>query len=205
MVRSPAVTAVIVLGFAVLAVAVGLFFERRSFCRHLCPIGGLIGIYSMTAPVELRAKDAAVCATDRDKACYRGSEAAGGCPMFEFPGSMDRNNYCTLCARCVSGCSHHNLVLRFRAFGQDVWASKRRLLDEAYLAVVLVGLTLLVTAQMLSAWPEWISARPGRSRPSCAPLPSASRPKPQCPKPRTNPTVSAWMPAVGCARSFSRP
>jgi ferredoxin len=160
-VRSPAVTAVIVLGFAALAVAVGLFFERRSFCRHLCPIGGLIGIYSMTAPVELRARDAAVCATDRDKACYRGSEAAGGCPMFEFPGSMDRNNYCTLCAQCVGSCSHQNLVLRFRAFGQDVWASKRRLLDEAYLAVVLVGLTLLVTAQMLSAWPGWISALAG--------------------------------------------
>ncbi|HLE43944.1 MAG TPA: 4Fe-4S binding protein [Methylomirabilota bacterium] len=159
-VRSPRVTAGIVLGFAALAVLVGLFFERRSFCRHLCPIGGLIGIYSMTAPVELRAKDGAVCAADRDKACYRGSEAgpgSPGCPMFEFPGSLDRNNYCTFCAACVVGCEQQNLVLRLRAFGKDLWASRHRVLDEAYLAAVLVGLTLLVTAEMLAAWPEWIS------------------------------------------------
>ncbi len=157
-VRSPWVTAWIVLFFAALAVGIGLFYERRSFCRYLCPIGGLIGIYSMTAPVELRARDGAVCAADRDKACYRGSAAARGCPMFEFPLGMDRNNYCHLCAECVKGCGHDNLVLRFRALGKDLWASRRRLLEESYLAVALVGLTLLVTAQMLTAWPGWVSA-----------------------------------------------
>jgi hypothetical protein len=139
-------------------VAVGLFYERRSFCRHLCPIGGLIGIYSMTAPLELRARDRAVCAGDREKACYRGTAHVPGCPMFEFPGSLDRNNYCTLCGQCARGCGRDNLVLRFRPFGRDLWAAGRRVLDEAYLAVALVGLTILVSAQMLSAWPGWISA-----------------------------------------------
>ena len=157
-VRSPRVTAWIVLFFAALAVAVGLVFERRSFCRYLCPIGGVIGLYSMTAPVELRPRAAAPCAADRDKPCYRGNAAMSGCPMFEFPGALDRNNYCTLCAQCVTVCNHGNLALRVRAWGKDLWAATRRTLDEAYLAVVLVGLTLLVTAQMLSAWPGWVSA-----------------------------------------------
>jgi len=160
-VRSPRVTAAIVLFFAAAAVAVGLFYERRSFCRHLCPIGGLIGIYSMTAPLELRAKSASVCGADHDKTCFRGGPESRGCPMFEFPAVMDRNNYCYLCGDCITGCSRDNFVLRFRALGKDLWASGRRVLDEAYLAVALVGLTLLVTAQMLSGWSGWVWALSG--------------------------------------------
>jgi polyferredoxin len=151
-VRSPRFTAWLVLALAALAVAVGLLFERRSFCRYLCPIGGVIGLYAMTAPVAIRAREAAVCRSDPDKGCYRPTSHALGCPMFEFPASMDRNTYCTLCAECLRGCGRANLALRVRAFGTDLWTSTRRALDEAYLAVVLVGLTLLVTAQMLPGW-----------------------------------------------------
>ena len=160
-VRSPRVTAWIVILFAALAIAIGLVFERRSFCRYLCPIGGVIGLYSMTAPLELRPRLAAACAADREKACYRGRAAVAGCPMLEFPGALDRNNYCTMCAKCVTACEHGNLALRVRAWGKDLWATTRRALDEAYLAVVLVGLTVVVTAQMLSAWPGWVSALAG--------------------------------------------
>jgi hypothetical protein len=157
-VRSPRVTAWLIVAFAALAVLVGLRYQRRSFCRYLCPIGGVIGLYAMTAPLELRARDAASCRRHEDKECYQGGTVGRGCPMFEFPHAMDRNNYCTFCAECVKGCSRDNLALRVRAFGRDLWASGRRMLDEAYLAAALVGLTLLVTAQMLTAWPRWMEA-----------------------------------------------
>jgi hypothetical protein len=164
-VRRPAVTAWIIVAIAVAAVATGLRYERRSFCRYLCPIGGLLGLYAMTAPLELRAKSGAVCRAHREKACYRGSDAAPGCQMFEFPHTLDRNNYCTFCLDCARGCAHDNLALRVRAFGRDLWASGRRVLDEAYLAVTLVGLTLILTARMLPAWPEWMAAL-GRGLPA---------------------------------------
>jgi hypothetical protein len=63
--------------------------------------------------------------------------------------------------KCVTACEHDNLALRVRAWGKDLWAATRRSLDESYLAVVLTGLTVLVTAQMLRAWPGWISALAG--------------------------------------------
>jgi ferredoxin len=173
-VRSPRVTAWLLLGLVALAAAVGLGYTRRSFCRHLCPIGGVIGLYSMLAPVELRTRSPRACDEGCGQACYRGTAAGPGCPMLQFPRSMDRNNECTLCAACVRACPRGNLLLRLRAFGRDLWGTRRRVLDEAYLAVVLVGLTLLVTVQMLSAWPAWVSglARglPGIVRAGLAPV-----------------------------------
>jgi hypothetical protein len=128
----------------------------------------------MLAPVELRARDTAVCRAHAAKTCYRGGTSSRGCPMLEFPQTLDRNNYCTFCGDCVTGCDRGNLVLRFRALGKDLWSTGRRTLDEAYLAVALAGLTLFVTAGMLTAWPDWISAAarwlPGVVRTSVKPV-----------------------------------
>jgi polyferredoxin len=154
---SPQATAWIIIFFGGLALGIGLLYQRRSFCRYVCPIGGMIGIYSMLAPVELRAKSGAVCRADSSKACYRGSDAAYGCPMFEFPLAMDRNTYCNLCFECVKACPKENLSLRFRPFGRDLWATAKRPMDEAYFAIVLVGITAIVTAQMLPGWNPLIS------------------------------------------------
>ena len=33
------------------------FFERRIWCRHLCPIGGMNGLYAKLAVTELRAQN----------------------------------------------------------------------------------------------------------------------------------------------------
>src|SRR5262245_12978690 len=156
-VRSPRVTAGLILTLVGAAVAIGVRYERRSFCRYLCPISGVIGLYSMTAPLELRVRDGALCRTHAEKACYRGGATTRGCPMFEFPQAMDRNTYCNLCGQCAASCSRDNLVLRLRTAGTDLWASRHHVLDEAYLALVLVGLTLVVTAQMLPAWSDWAS------------------------------------------------
>jgi len=140
----------------VLAVGAGLLYQRRSFCRYLCPIGGVIGLYSMLAPVELRAASSEVCRGDRTKACYRGNEQGRGCPMFEFPQVMDRNTYCTLCMECVKGCPLNNMTLRARPFGTDLWASARRQFDEGYLAAAMMGVATVVTAAMIAPWQEWI-------------------------------------------------
>lgn len=155
-IRSPAVTAWILVLLAVLAVGAGLLYQRRSFCRYLCPIGGVIGLYSMLAPVELRAASGDACRSDKGKACYRGSAQSYGCPMFEFPQVMDRNTYCTLCMECVKGCPMNNMALRARPFGADLWASAKRQFDEAYLAAAMLGVVTVVTAAMIAPWQAWM-------------------------------------------------
>lgn len=157
-IRSPLMTAALIIFLAFAAVITGLFFQRRSFCRYLCPITGMQGLYSMLAPIELRAGDMAQCSHGCRQACYRGTGTAVGCPMLEFPAVMDRNTYCNFCFECVKACPKDNWILRFRTFGKDLWASRHRSIGEAYLAFVLVGVTAVVTAQMLPLWGPFIAA-----------------------------------------------
>ena len=78
--------------------------------------------------------------------------------MVEFPAMMDRNSYCNFCFECVKACPKDNWLLRLRTFGEDLWASTHRSMGEAYLAFVLVGVTTVVTAQMLPLWGPFIAA-----------------------------------------------
>ena len=157
-VRSPRMTAALIIVLAIAAVVTGLIFQRRSFCRYLCPITGLQGLYSMLSPIELRAADRNLCRQDCAQACYRGTATVGGCPMVEFPATMERNNYCNYCFQCVKACPQDNWLLRLRTFGKDLWASSHRSAGEAYLAFVLVGVTTVVTAQMLPIWAPLVAA-----------------------------------------------
>jgi polyferredoxin len=157
-VRHPVVTGSLLLGIIVIALVVSMLYARRSFCRYLCPIGGIIGIYSMFSAVELRSKDPEVCRGHKRKDCYLGNEMGYGCPMFEMIPTMDSNNACTFCGECIKSCPKNNIVLRVRPFFKDVWTTKKRTLDEAALAVVLVGISIFVTGDMLEPWAGWIEA-----------------------------------------------
>jgi polyferredoxin len=49
-------TAVFLLAFTLVAVAVAVVFERRTFCRYLCPISGMLGLFGMLSPWRLAAR-----------------------------------------------------------------------------------------------------------------------------------------------------
>ncbi len=156
-IRSPQMTAWLIAVFAFLATATGVFFQRRSFCRYLCPITGVLGLYSMVSPLEVRARERSQCQKACHQDCYRGNETTKGCPMFEFPKTVDRNTFCNFCFECVKSCPSNNLTFRVRSFGKDLWASGKRWLDESYFSIALVGITTIVTAQMLTGWSGGIS------------------------------------------------
>ncbi len=157
-VRNPAVTGAILIGITALAIGIGMFFQRRTFCRYLCPIGGLIGIYAMFSAVELRSKDFQICRSHKRKDCYLGNKKGHGCPMFEVIPKMESNNLCNFCGECIKSCPKNNITLRTRAFFKDAWTTQNKSLDESALAVVLLGISIFVTGDMLKPWAGWMES-----------------------------------------------
>lgn len=161
LVNKQALTAYVLLGFFAAAIGIAVVFKGRAFCRYVCPIGGLIGIYSMFSPVELRNKCLDVCRQHKVKECVKGTEKSYPCPMFQTPMTLDRNNYCNFCSECIKSCSQDNIVIRFRSFAKDLWFAAKGYMDEAYLAMTLVGITIVLTGEMVGPWHRWMDALGG--------------------------------------------
>jgi 4Fe-4S binding domain len=149
---TPAVSAVVLALLALIATATALLFERRIFCRYLCPVGGFIGLYSQLAPVELRVKDRSLCVTHRTKTCYQGSEAGYGCPWLLFPAALSKNTYCGLCVECLKTCPLDNIAVYARPFGSDLLSNRGRRLDEAYKAFIMLTCALGYSIVLLGPW-----------------------------------------------------
>jgi hypothetical protein len=148
----PKVTAVILAAFLFTAVVAALIFERRAFCRYLCPVGGFIGLYSQAAPLEVRVRDAAVCASHAEKTCYTGNSEGYGCPWGVFPGGLLKNTNCGLCLECLRTCPRDNIAIQFRPFGADLTVARGRKLDEAFKAFIMLGSAMAYAAVMLGPW-----------------------------------------------------
>jgi NosR/NirI family transcriptional regulator, nitrous oxide reductase regulator len=143
--NSPRLTAGLIAVMALAAVWIGVVFERRAFCRYLCPLTVPIGLGALVSVLEVRRRDGDVCARCRTKDCYAGNAGAWGCPMGEYPGgAMDTNERCILCAECVRACAHDNVTVRVRPPGRDLWAMRRARLDGAASAITIAALTMVV-------------------------------------------------------------
>jgi hypothetical protein len=117
-------------GFILLAVAVGLLFKDRAWCKSFCPIGIVLGLWSMLSFLELRPKreKCAACCTYE---CLKGDGVTRGCPMGLNPGRLESNRDCTLCMNCVKTCTHGSPQLRLRLPGKELTRVARPLLIDA--------------------------------------------------------------------------
>lgn len=149
---TPWVSALVLALFALVATGTSLLFERRAFCRYLCPVGGFIGLYSQLAPVQVRVKDPARCAAHKEKTCYHGSDAGYGCPWLVFPGGLTKNTYCGMCTECFKTCPLDNVALYARPFGADLLAGQGRRLDEAYKGLIMLTCALVYSVVLLGPW-----------------------------------------------------
>ncbi len=149
---TPMISAMVLALFAGVALATSLAFERRVFCRYLCPVGGFIGLYSQVAPVEVRVRDPQTCVTHKEKTCYKGSDAGYGCPWLVFPATLEKNTYCGMCTECLKTCPLDNVALYARPFGADLRVSKGHRLDEAYKALIMLTCALAYSVVLIGPW-----------------------------------------------------
>jgi polyferredoxin len=153
-VESPRGTGYLLLAMLGGAIVMSLFFERRSFCSHLCFLGGLSGNYSMTAPIAFRANQENCKKVGcKDLWCANGSPRAAACPLYETPRTMDSNRDCNMCGNCVKSCPHGSLRLEVRKPTSEFWNIRKPRLDVAFLAIVLVGVVIVQNLTMLGIYP----------------------------------------------------
>jgi polyferredoxin len=140
------------------AVVGSLLFEKRFWCRHLCPVGGMNGLFAKLAISELRAQVGTCSGSCSSYACFKGGPAEGeglataGCPLGTHPAHLADNRNCVLCLTCAQACPHRSVVLRLRPPAADLQRDMEAPAAEAGLLLVLAGSVCLHHWQRLLGW-----------------------------------------------------
>ncbi len=153
---SPIATSLMVLGIVTTALAFFLVFERRSFCRYVCPLSAIIGtVGAMGTVAGFRTRDRERCLSCETKDCMRGGEQGYGCPWYTWPGSADSNLTCGLCSECYKSCPSDNIGLYLQPPMTSVVAPPKRRPDVAWGIAILLGLVLFQQVNALNWYPSF--------------------------------------------------
>src|SRR5512134_1250628 len=155
-VENPFGSGVLMLTLTTGVIASGSFFERRTFCRHICFLGGLAGNYARTGMLALRGTPE-ICAKCTAASCYKGTEKAPGCPLFEFPKNMTSNANCVICAACIKNCPNDSIQLTVRPPTKELWFIRKPKIEEAFLSAVIMGIVFVQNVTMLEVWGGMLS------------------------------------------------
>lgn len=133
-----------------------VLFERKTFCRYVCPLAGMLGAYSTMSIVEVRGNKK-VCQTQCGQhLCYKGTDHCSGCPMFSYPASLTTNSECMLCLNCLKNCENRGVQLNLRPPLQEIWHQAQPLLSMSMLAVMLVGMMGRHQIPNLTSWKIYV-------------------------------------------------
>ena len=159
---NPASTSFMVLGIVGSALLFFLLFERRSFCRYVCPLTSIIGtVGSMGSVAGFRTRNRDVCLACETKSCMRGDADGYGCPWYTWPGSADSNLTCGLCSECYKACPSDNIGLYVQKPLTSVIAPTRRRADVAWAVALLWGLVIYQQVNALAFFAKidnWLNA-----------------------------------------------
>ncbi|MFA6224479.1 MAG: sigma 54-interacting transcriptional regulator [Desulfomonilaceae bacterium] len=136
---SPFNTGLLLITILLFAVIFSIVFERQSWCRYLCPLGGMMGVLAKVSPFELRA-DRNVCASQcTSNECFVGTSSHEGCPFGQMAPSLRSNRFCKLCGNCVKNCPHGAINLNLRIPGREIWEMRQVGAITSFLVISMYG------------------------------------------------------------------
>ncbi len=109
--RNPTFMAFYLLIIAGVSIIIGSIYEKNTFCRYVCPVGHLLGLYSRLSFLGWRVKDKKVCDTCKDKSCihknYQHNLNFKSCGVDLYPANIQDNTNCILCGGCLKTCKEY--------------------------------------------------------------------------------------------------
>jgi polyferredoxin len=149
------------------AVIFSLIYEHRLWCRYLCPIGGMNGMFAKLSIIELRSTQAVCGSLCENPTCYKGGESntpnfgealllegqeTEGCPLNLGPGKLTDNRNCILCMGCVKACPNRSVQLNLRFPGSDLWQNHQGFWAEIALMLLIFGGVFLHYSELILGW-----------------------------------------------------
>ncbi len=160
---NPEATSIMVIGIVISAVTFFMVFERRTFCRYVCPLSALIGsVGAAGTAAGFRTKDRDKCLNCKTKECMRGGDEGFGCPWYTWPGSADSNLTCGLCSECYKACPSDNVGFFIQKPLTSMIAPLRRRADVAWSVLLLWGLVVFQQFNAVSLYgtiDNWLNTK----------------------------------------------
>lgn len=160
--RNPFFMAIYLLVIVGVSIIIGSIYEKNTFCRYVCPVGYLLGMYSKLSLFGWRVKNPKTCETCNDKSCvhknYRYNLINKSCGVDLYPASIDENAQCILCAGCLKTCSKFkseknverpNPQLTYIGFANDLFKLKPLKMAEMVFVLIVSGFVIS------EIWSEW--------------------------------------------------
>jgi len=110
----PAGTAYLLLSILMGATITATSFKGQAWCRHICPLGKIIGSAATIAMTEFR-PDRSKCKDCRTVDCRKGSDGMPGCPIDLGALNVKSNFYCLVCGHCVPLCKKGSPAIYLRS------------------------------------------------------------------------------------------